>query len=322
MAQKRVLITAPLPGQKFTNFIDNDAYDIKILTEKERAELSTIVKEFQPHAIISLLSDTIDCDIITSSPSLEVVANYAVGYNNIDVKCAKKCGVVVTNTPDVLTDATADIAMLLMLMVSRRALESDTFMRNGSFKEWKPSLLNGPSLSGKTLGILGFGRIGHAVAKRATSFGMKIVYNQRTQLSIDEERKEGVSYTDFDTLVNSSDLISLHLPYSADVHHLFNASIFSKMKSGAIFINTARGKLVDEKALVEALHNGTLFGAGLDVYEMEPHFEKELAEMKNTVLLPHIGSATIEAREAMSKIVIDSCVTVLNGKKTQFALWI
>lgn len=320
MAQKRVLITAPIPGQKFADFVGNDAYDIKILTEKERAEISTIVKKFQPHAIISLLPDTIDCDIIASSPSLEVVANYAVGYNNIDVKCAKKRGVIVTNTPDVLTDATADIALLLMLMVSRRALESDSLMRNGLFKAWKPSLLNGPSLSGKTLGIVGFGRIGRAVAKRATTFGMKTVYNQRTQLSAEEEKKEGVSYADFETLVSSSDLISLHLPYSADVNHLFNASVFSKMKNGAIFINTARGKLVDEKALVKALQNGPLFGAGLDVYEMEPQFEKELAEMKNTVLFPHIGSATIEAREAMSRIVIDSCIAVLNGEKAQFAV--
>ncbi len=315
MEKQRIIVTSILPGELFNNFLNSNDFEIKLVNQREKENFLQTVKDFQPHGLITLLSDKIDSEILKASKNLKVVANYAVGFNNIDINYAKENGIIVTNTPKVLTDATADIAILLMLMVTRRAIEADSFVREEKFEGWKPDLFTGPSLAGKTIGILGLGRIGRAVAKRAKAFGMNILYHKRNHLLENEEDLLGVSFADFDLIVEKSDIISIHLPYTENNHHLINEEVFDKMKPNSVLINTSRGAIVDEKALVKALKNKKLFGAGLDVYENEPKVEKELLSMKNVVLFPHIGSATIEAREKMAEMVINNCLKVLNNEK-------
>jgi len=315
MTKKRIIVTSILPGKIFNSFLNNNDFEIKLLSKEEKENLAKITEEFQPHGIISLLSDNIDKKVLEASKNLKIVANYAVGFNNIDIETAKQLNITITNTPKVLTDATADITMLLILMVTRKAILADSFVRKGKFDGWQPELFTGPSLLGKTIGILGFGRIGRAVAKRAKAFGMNILYYKRNHLLENEEDLLGISYADFDLIIEKSDILSIHLPYTEKNHHLINKEVLNKMKNRSVLINTARGAIVDEKALVNALKNQKLFGAGLDVYEQEPQIEKELLEMENVVLFPHIGSATIETREKMAAMVVDNCLTVLNNEK-------
>lgn len=264
-------------------------------------------------AAVTLLSDGIDDDLLAACPRMKVIANHAVGYENIDVEAATRRGIWVTNTPDVLTDATADIAMSLILAVTRRIVEADAFMRQGKYQNWQPKLLRGRGITGKTLGIFGFGRIGQAVARRARTFGMNILYTDPEQ-RVELERELGAKRVDFGGLLTNSDVLTLHCPYLPELHQVMNAETFAQMKSSAFFINTARGKLMDEKALVDALQAGGIAGAGLDVYENEPAFEKELARMDNAVILPHIGSATFETRDAMAKLAAENVIAVLEGR--------
>ncbi len=311
---KRILISHRLPGKHFENLLKNKgSFRVKVLKSGDNFKKEAV--SFSPHGIISMLSDSVDETLMELLPDLEIVSNYAVGFNNIDIKAAEKKGVVVTNTPGVLTDATADIAMLLILMATRRALEADAFCRKEKFTGWSPELMLGRSLQEKTLGIIGLGRIGKAVALRAASFGMNILYNKREPLEKNEEVSLGVEYAGFDDIVKNSDIISLHLPYTENVHHLFGKTQFRKMKKTAFFINTARGRLVDEKALCDALSGNEISAAGLDVYEYEPEITEELKKSDKTVLFPHIGSATVETREKMAEMVIDDCCAVLERKK-------
>lgn len=278
-----------------------------------REELINNIKGID--GLVSMLSDPIDGGVIKSNPDLKVVANYAVGYNNIDVEAATRQGVAVTNTPGVLTEATADLTWALLMAVARRIIESDQFVRQGQFKGWGPRLMLGSDVYGKTLGIIGFGRIGQAVARRARGFNMEILYNKRTRLSRDREEKLGVQYAEVDELLKRADYISINAPLNKSTYHLVGLQEFELMKNTAIVINTGRGPIIDESALVEALKEGKIAGAGLDVYEEEPEVHPGLMELDNVVLTPHTGSGTIETRDKMAVMVAEDVIAVLKGKR-------
>ena len=311
---KRILVTSNLPGRILKDVNEKGDFDIKILDESEKAGIKKAVRDFSPHGMVTLLSDRIDREIIDLSPVLEVISNYAAGYNNIDIEYCSKKNIIVTNTPDVLTDATADIAIMLLLMASRRGAESERFTRAGLFKGWSPALFLGKSLAGKTLGILGLGRIGFATAVRARSFGMNIIYWGRTKAGSEKESMVSAKFCPFEELIKSSDLISLHLPYVPDLYHLIGSKEISMMKKDAIIVNTSRGQLIDEQALAEALAKKRIYAAGFDVYEKEPEIVSLLLKLDNAVLLPHIGSATEETRAEMAELALSSCMDALNGK--------
>jgi glyoxylate reductase len=285
------------------------------IAAKEDIDLKNLIRRHaDAEAVISFLSDNIDRNFICGLKKLKIIANYAVGYNNIDVGCALERNVLVTHTPGVLTEATADLTMALILAVSRRVVEGDAFVRANRFTGWEANLFLGKELHGAILGIVGMGRIGLATALRARSFGMKVVYYSRSAKPV-LENKYGFARVAFLELIRSADIVSLHLPYSPSVHHLFNYDTFALMKKGAIFINTARGQLMDESALAEVLDNGKLFGAGLDVYEGEPAVNEKLKQLKNTVLLPHVGSATDKTRRTMAMMTVRAVHQALNGEK-------
>ncbi|HOB71680.1 MAG TPA: D-glycerate dehydrogenase, partial [bacterium] len=278
-------------------------------------DLRNAVSSFDPEGLITLLSDKIDKSVITAAPRLKVISNYAVGFNNIDVKYCSEKGITVTNIPDVLTDSTADVAILLLLTASRRSYEGEKFTREGKFTGWEPDLFLGKSLKGKTFGVIGMGRIGRATAKRAKAFGLKIVYWNRTRISIDKETELSAEYCEIDDLIRNSHFISLHLPFVPELHHLIGKKEIASMRSDAILINTARGALVDEDALADALIGKRIYAAGFDVYENEPVINEKLFALNNAVLLPHIGSAAEETRAEMAEMTINGCLSVLEGKK-------
>ena len=290
-----------------------DEFNLIVVPEGEGKVEQTIRANPDTQALISFLSDDINRDVIDAGKNLKIIANYAVGYNNIDIDRAREKGIYVTHTPDILTDATADLTMALILAVSRRIVEADAFLRAGKFKGWAAKLLLGKELRGMVLGIIGMGRIGLQTAIRASGFGMKVIYYDR-QPKASIEKKYGFEYKKFVDLVRNADVVSVHIPYSPDVCHLFNRDVLDLMKPGAIFINAARGSLMDEKYLAEKLERGELFGAGLDVYEQEPRVTRRLKKLKNVVLVPHIGSATEKARLAMAMITVHNVQKVLSGR--------
>lgn len=265
-------------------------------------------------ALISMLSDPIDAEVIESNPHLKVIANYAVGYNNIDFKAASSRGIIVTNTPGVLTDATADLVWSLILSLARRVLEGDRLVRTGRWTGWNPTQLLGTDLTGKTLGIIGMGRIGQAVARRAGGFGLRLIYHNRRRLPVRLEKKIDAAYRPLSRLLSTADIVSLHIPLTPETRHLIDRRVLERMKSTALLINTARGPIVDEKALVNALKHGKIAGAGLDVFEEEPKIEKGLFTLPKVVLLPHLGSATVETRMKMGFMVIENIQAALKGK--------
>ncbi len=270
-------------------------------TEHGRTEEDMITILAEADAAITLLQDPVTRKVLASNPNLRIVSNFAVGYNNIDIDAARELGIAVTNTPGVLTEATADLTMALLLAVTRRIVEGDDEIRTLARCEWEPLKLLGASLQGKRLGIIGMGRIGSAVAARAHAFGMEIVGVRRGE--------------SIDGLLATSDVVSIHAPLTRETHHLIDAAALAKMKRGAYLINTARGALVDENALCDALESGQLRGAGLDVYELEPEVNPRLLRMKNVVIVPHIGSATEEARNAMARIAATNVRLFLRGEK-------
>ncbi len=264
-------------------------------------------------ALICLLTDKIDGEVMDASPSLKIIANYAVGYDNIDVSEATKRGIFVTNTPGVLTETVADLAWALIMAIARRIVEGDKFMREGKFRGWAPMLLLGSDVHGKTLGIIGAGRIGQAVARRAKGFNMRILYYSRRRKE-DFEKECNAEYVDLKTLLRESDFISLHTPLTPETYHMIGENELKMMKSSAYLINTGRGKCVDERALVKALKEGWIRGAALDVFENEPEIEPELKELDNVVLTPHIGSASYETRSRMAVMVAENVLAALKGK--------
>jgi glyoxylate reductase len=265
-------------------------------------------------AVISLLTDKIDKEVIDKMKSCKVIANYAVGYNNIDIEYARSNGIVVTNTPDVLTDSTSDLTMALVLNCARRIPESEKLIRSGKFVGWKPQLLLGMELRDKYFGILGAGRIGTEAAKRAHAFGCKIIYysnNKNTFL----ESKLNAKKLSLNSILKKSDILSIHLPLTPKTYQLLNENNLQLLKKSAILINTARGEIVDEKVLIAMLKSKKIFATGLDVYEDEPNIKKEFYDLENVILLPHIGSATNEARNNMSLLAAKNVIAVLSGKK-------
>jgi glyoxylate reductase len=254
-------------------------------------------------------------EVLDQARKLRVVANCGVGYDNIDVVACTRRKIVVTNTPGVLTDTTADLAFALLMAVARRVVEADRFVREGRWQHWEFGMLWGADIHHKTLGIWGFGRIGQAMARRGRGFDMKILYHSRRRADEALEREIGARFADRDTLLGESDFLSLHTPMTPETHHLIGANELTLMKPSAFLINTARGKVVDEEALVAALKAKTIAGAGLDVFEHEPHLHPELTKLDNVVLLPHVGSATDETRLAMAMLAAENLLAVLEGRR-------
>lgn len=267
----------------------------------------------QADAVICTLTDPITDALLATAPQLKIVANYAVGYNNIDVAAATRRGIVVTNTPDVLTDATADLTWALMLAVARRVVEGDRWARSGTWPGWAPTQMLGTDVSGKTLGLIGMGRIGQAVARRAAGFDMQVLYANR-QLAPQAMIHPAWTHQPLERVIEASDFLSLHVPLTKLTRHLIGAKELALMKPGAILINTARGAVVDEAALLTALQQGTIAGAGLDVYEREPEMQVGLERLSNVVLLPHLGSATQQTRIKMGLICLENIAAVLGGQ--------
>ncbi|MFC0109147.1 2-hydroxyacid dehydrogenase [Kibdelosporangium aridum] len=254
--------------------------------------------------LLTMLSERVDAELLDAAgPQLKIVANHAVGYDNIDVAECTRRGVLVANTPDVLTEATADLTWALILACVRRIAEGDRFLRTETPWIWGPRMMLGHELYGKTLGIVGYGRIGQATAKRAEGFGMRVIHNSRSG---------GVP---FDTLIAESDVISVHAPLTPETKHLFNADVFTRMKPTAVLVNTARGPLVDEAALARALRAGEIFAAGLDVFEREPQVEKTLLDLDNVTLVPHLGSATVQTRAAMGLFAVENLLNGIAGHR-------
>ena len=267
----------------------------------------------QADAAIVTLGDRIDAETIHAAARLKILANYAVGYNNIDLAAARERGLVVTNTPDVLTDATADLTWALLLATARRVVEGDSLVRSGRWSGWSPTQLLGAEVSGKTLGIIGMGRIGQAVAQRAAGFCMKVRYHTRQSLATSSLPREW-EHRSLQDILGEADIVTIHVPLSPSTHHLIGAREMAWMRPTAFLINTARGPIIDEGALVNALKTGIIAGAGLDVYEQEPSLHPAMAQLKQVVLLPHLGSATLHARVQMGLVCLENIEAVLDGR--------
>lgn len=265
-------------------------------------------------ALLCLLTDRVDADLLGRAPRLRIVANAVVGYEHVDRDACRARGIAVTNTPDVLTDATADLAMALILSAARGLPQAERSLRAGEFQGWGFWDYLGADLRGKTLGIFGMGRIGQAVARRAAPFGMHVIYHSRSRLSAEDEAALGAEWVDLDGLIARSDVLSLHAPLTPRTRHAIDADALRRMRPGAYLVNTARGALVDEAALVDALRDGLLAGAGLDVYEREPVIHPGLLELPNVTLLPHVGSATRETRTRMAMLAARNVHAVLSGR--------
>ena len=263
-------------------------------------------------AAIVTLGDRIDAEAIHAATRLKILANYAVGYNNIDLAAAQARGLIVTNTPDVLTDATADLTWALILATARRVVEGDALVRSGRWPGWSPTQLLGAEISGKTLGIIGMGRIGKAVAGRAMGFRMPIRYHSRQPIATSSLPREW-EYRSLQDLLSEADVVTIHAPLTPATYHLIGARELAWMKPTAFLLNTARGSIIDEEALVDALKTGVIAGAGLDVYEQEPAMHSGLAQLKQVVLLPHLGSATLHARVQMGLVCLENVQAVLDG---------
>lgn len=272
--------------------------------------------------VVAQLTDVFDRAVLEDA-KVKGISNYAVGYDNVDVAAATRCGILVGNTPGVLTDATADIAMLLLLATARRCVEADRFLRAGIYTGWQPELLLGSDVSGATLGLVGFGRIARATAERALGFGMTVRYTARSG-PVPPERlghlADRVRFAEWDDLVRTSDFLSLHVPLTDATHHLVDEKTLRAMKPTACLVNTSRGPVVDEKELVEALRSGEIAGAGLDVYEDEPVLADGLADLPNTTLLPHVGSATRSVRATMAEVCANNAVAMARGEMPAHAV--
>jgi glyoxylate reductase len=318
MSRPKVLVTRLLPEKPLDVLREQCAVDLYDKHDPMPREL-LIDKVGKVDAVICLLTDGMDRGVIEKAYSVRAICDVSVGYNNVDIAAARERSIWVTNTPDVLTDATANLTWALILGITRRVAEGDRLIRRGGWTGFRFDFLLGSDLAGKRLGIIGMGRIGQAVARRALAFGMEIVY-----LPSSRRRRRGVSRFDgglratplpFDELVRTSDVVALHCPLTPETHHLIDERALSLMKESAYLINVARGPVVDEAALAKALRARRIAGAGLDVFENEPTVLADLLDLENVVLLPHIGSATVETRTAMAQLAVDNCLAILNGKR-------
>ncbi|MDQ3704943.1 MAG: D-glycerate dehydrogenase [Chloroflexota bacterium] len=279
-----------------------------------KQELIDRLRAGEYNALYCLLTNPVDAEVLDAAPRLKVVANMAVGYNNIQVEEATKRGIAVTNTPGVLTDTTADFTWTLLMASARRVVEADKFLRAGRFYGWGPLMMVGQDVYGKTLGVIGFGRIGRAVAKRATGFDMQVLYFDRHPADVETEKALNARAASMEELLRESDYVTIHTDYNPETHHLIGKPELESMKPTAYLINTARGPIVDEAALAEALKNGTIAGAGLDVFEREPEVHPGLMELDNAVLAPHIASASLDTRNAMALMAAENVIAALKGE--------
>ncbi|MCF2136388.1 MAG: D-glycerate dehydrogenase [Candidatus Thorarchaeota archaeon] len=312
----KVFVTRKIPEEGL-NIIKKECDAIVWEKETPPTEQEIIDVSQDCEGIVTLLSDPINAHVIESLPKLRVIAQYAVGYDNIDVEAATKKGILVTNTPGVLTETTADLAWALLMAASRRIVEADKYVRNGQWKvAWGPQLLLGRDIYDATIGIVGMGRIGFAVARRARGFGMKIIYTNRSESTTTKKAEDelGALRVDLDTLLEQSDFVSLHVPLTKHTRHLINRERLRRMKPTAVLINTARGPVVHEEALIEALQKGWIRAAGLDVFTKEPlSQDSPLISLPNVILAPHIGSASVETRSKMSLMCAENLLAGLKG---------
>ncbi|BAS26106.1 2-hydroxyacid dehydrogenase [Limnochorda pilosa] len=315
MAKWKVFVTRRLPSPGLELVAEEcDASVYEGDRPIPREELLRRVRGVE--GLLPLLTEAIDAELMEAAgPQLRVIANYAVGFNNIDVAEATRRGILVTNTPGVLTETTADLAWALLMATARRLVEADAYMRAGKYAGWSPTLFLGPDVYGKTLGIVGFGRIGEAMARRARGFGMTVLYHDVRRRSEAEEQQLGVVFREMDDLLAEADFVTLHVDLNERTHHLIGRPQLERMKPSAILINAARGPVVDEAALVEALRTGQIAGAGLDVFEREPEMAPGLADLPNTVLVPHIASGSLETRAKMAEIAATNLLEALRGHR-------
>ena len=315
MAKPVVVVTRKIPDAGLE--LLKNRFDVKI-SKVDRVLSAPELKKLVAgaSAILALLTDKIDDGLLTAAgKNLKIVANFAVGFDNVDLAAAKKRKVVVTNTPGVLTEAVAEHTIALLISTARRIVESDKFTRAGRYEGWEPELLLGHELAGKTLGILGLGRIGSRVAEIASrGFGMKVIYYDNGNRNRDLDKAIGAEAVSIRKILTAADVVSLHVPLTRETKHLIGRSELSSMKRTAILINTARGPVVDEKALAQALKKKTIWGAGIDVFEFEPQITKELLKLDNVVMTPHTASATIEARNGMAELAAKNIIAVLEGR--------
>lgn len=265
--------------------------------------------------LISMLSERVDAELLDHAPNLKVVSNYAVGYNNIDVAAATARGIMVTNTPGVVTDATADLAWAIMMGIARDVCQVDRFVRSGEWKEWRPEMFVAADITGATLGIIGLGRIGQAMARRAAGFDMRVLYSDIVRAEPEVEQRCCAEYRPLDDLLRQSDFVTIHVPLTTDTRHLIDARALSLMKSSAYLVNTARGPIVDESALVDALRKRSIAGAALDVYEQEPKLAEGLAELDNVILIPHLGANSRRTRDCMASMTAENMIAALTGEQ-------
>lgn len=316
MAQQsfKILVTEPIP-ESVISYLETHA-TVHVGNKNEFQDVENLRNAISDYdALLCMLSNPVSKSVLETGKNLKIVANFAVGYNNIDVEAAKVLGIKVANTPDVLTEACGDFAMGLLMAVSRKFNIAEQYLREGKFSGWEPLGFLGMELRGKTLGIVGMGRIGQAFAQRASAFGMKIAYHNRKPLPTDIEEQLAASYVStLEELATISDVLSLNCPLTDDTHHLINKRVLERMPEHSILINISRGPVVDEEALADALHQKKIAGAGIDVFECEPNVHPKLLTAPNCVLLPHIASATFETRKEIGMLASKAIVSVLNGE--------
>lgn len=313
---KKIFIARKIDDKGIDMLKKYDSFDVEINAEDRVLSRDELIEQAKgADAICTLLTDKIDGEVMDAiGPQLKIIANYAVGYDNVDLQAAKQRNIVVSNTPDILTQAVAEHSIALMLACARRVVEGDKFMRAGKYQHWEPELLLGPEIAGKTLGIIGMGRIGLSLANIAYhGFGMSVLYSDLNDCEEAERNLQAEKHS-LNEILKRADFVSINVPLLPSTHHLIGENELKEMKKTAILVNTARGPVVDEKALTEALEKGEIFAAGIDVYEFEPNPVEKLRELDNVVMTPHIASATHEARAAMAEIVAENIIEVMHER--------
>jgi glyoxylate reductase len=310
----RVLITyRNIPGAGLIERL-RQRHDVLVNKSDEYMSREALLKAVRSvDGLVSMLNERIDAELLDCAPSLKVVSNYAVGYNNVDVAAATARGVMVTNTPDVVTDATADLAWAILMGIAREICVVDRFVRSGEWVEWRPERFIAADITGTTLGVIGLGRIGQAMAKRAAGFDMRVLYTDEERVPGDVEQRCRAEYVALDGLLKEADFVTIHVPLNAQTHHLIDARALSLMKPTAYLVNAARGGIVDEQALVNALRSGQIAGAALDVYEDEPRLAAGLADLPNVILIPHLGANSRRTRDRMAVMTADNMLAALSG---------
>jgi glyoxylate reductase len=311
----RVLITYKnIPGAGLVERL-REQFDVRVYDRDgymPRGELLEALAEVD--GLVSLLSERIDAELLDRAPNLKAVSNYAVGFNNVDVDAATSRGVMITNTPDVVTDATADLAWAILMGIARDVCLVDRYVRSGDWKEWRPERFIAADITGTTLGIIGLGRIGQAMARRAAGFDMRVVYTDVSRAPREVEERSGAEYRSLDALLGESDFVTIHVPLTTQTRHLIDERALSLMKPSAYLVNAARGAIVDEHALVAALQRKQIAGAALDVYENEPQLAPGLVELPNVILIPHLGANSRRTRDRMAAMTADNLIAALSGE--------